>query len=178
VLRRIDGEIAIPIGVDVFGVTAFRWRGKQHRELGQVLERWAQYVEVFTPMLYINGMSAWMRGLKHKRAQRLIAVGVRRLRRRLGRAPVIRPFLQAFRQGADYYNRRFIAEQIVGARKGGADGFLFWHPGSNYRMVSATMHGRIRDMVPFSIDERIEWRKGVNRLRKGPALLCSQAVRY
>jgi hypothetical protein len=159
ILRRIDREIRIPIGVDVFGVTAFRWKVEQQRELGQVLHAWTKHVEVFTPMLYLNGMGDWMRGLKHGRARRLITVGVRRLRKHLGRGPVIRPFLQAFEQGADYYNARIIAEQILGAREGGADGFLFWHPGSSYRIVRSAMHGRVRDRVPFSIDERIEWRR-------------------
>ncbi|MBN1655994.1 MAG: hypothetical protein JXA30_19660 [Deltaproteobacteria bacterium] len=155
-LRRIDQAIGIPIGVDVFGLTALR--RDDRAGLGQSLEDWARYVEVFTPMLYLNGMSVWAKGAKHQRAMRLVTAAVTQLRRRLGHGPVIRPFLQAFPQGADYYTPEFIDEQIRGARQGGADGFLFWHPGSNYVMVREGMNGPAHSIGPFSFDERYDWR--------------------
>jgi hypothetical protein len=156
-LRRIDEAIHIPVGVDVFGLTAFRTGDRAG--LGQSLEDWAMHVEVFTPMLYVNGMGLWLRREEERRAMRLVAAGTARLRRRLGHGPVIRPFLQAFAQGADYYTPEFIAEQISGARRGGADGFLFWHPASDYRMVRAGMKGPARGIGPFPLDERITWRR-------------------
>ncbi len=155
-LRRIDQAIRIPIGVDVFGLTALR--KKDRSGLGQSPEDWARYVEVFTPMLYLNGMSVWATGDKHQRAMRLVTAAVTQLRRRLGHGPVIRPFLQAFPQGADYYTPEFIEEQIRGARIGGADGFLFWHPGSNYIMVRKGTNGPAHRIGPFSFDERFNWR--------------------
>jgi hypothetical protein len=71
---------------------------------------------------------------------------------------VIRPYLQAFENGADYYNGEFIAEQIRGARQGGGDGFLWWHPASNYGMVRAGMLGPARGSYPFPMDARREAR--------------------
>jgi hypothetical protein len=156
-LRRIDEAITIPIGVDVFGLTAFR-KGDR-AGLGQSLEDWAMHVEVFTPMLYLNGMGLWLRGEKEQRALRLVAAGVSNIRKRLGYGPIIRPFLQAFPQGADYYDTEFIAEQIRGARQGGADGFLFWHPASDYDLVRTAMSGSARGISPFPIDERFVWRR-------------------
>jgi len=155
-LRRVDQAIRIPIGVDVFGLTALR--NDDRAGLGQSPEDWARYVEVFTPMLYLNGMSVWATGDKHQRAMRLVNAAVTQLRRRLGHGPVIRPFLQAFPQGADYYTPEFIEEQIRGARQGGADGFLFWHPGSNYIMVREGTKGPAHRIGPFSFDERFNWR--------------------
>jgi len=67
---------------------------------------------------------------------------------------VIRPFMQAFAAGADYYNPEFIAEQVRGARTAGGDGFLFWHPGSSYAMVQAGMAGPAKGMAPFPIGPR------------------------
>ena len=58
-----------------------------------------------------------------------------RLRGRLGPKPVIRPFLQAFERGADYFTPEFIVEQIRGALGGGGDGYLFWDPSTKYQMV-------------------------------------------
>jgi hypothetical protein len=151
-LSRVDAALHIPLGVDVFGLTTIR-RGDP-AGLGQSLEDWAKYVEVFTPMLYVNGMKTWMRRGTEKRAGLLVEVSVRALRQRVGATPVIRPFLQAFENGADYYNGAFIAEQIHGARVGGGDGFLFWHPASSYGIVRTGMASGGRQEVPFSISER------------------------
>lgn len=150
-LRRMDEALHIPIGVDVFGLTAFR-HGDPNG-LGQSLEDWAAHVEVFTPMLYVNGMKGWLERKAENRAGLLVEAGVRILRERVGPEPVIRPFLQAFEEGADYYTGAFVSEQIRGARDGGGDGFLFWHPGSNYGLVREGMAG-VYGEVPFRIEER------------------------
>jgi hypothetical protein len=57
------------------------------------------------------------------------------MRGRVGPAPVIRPFLQAFERGADYYTPEFIAEQVRGALTGGGNGFLFWDPSAQYKIL-------------------------------------------
>ena len=156
-LRRLDEALTIPLGADVFGLTAFRVGDKAG--LGQSPEDWARHIEVFSPMLYVNGMGAWVRDAGKQRAMRLMNAAMKNLRRRLGSGPVLRPFMQAFPEGADYYNAAFIAEQIHGARAGGADGFLFWHPASNYATVRRAMLGPARGSTPFPFDDRIAWRK-------------------
>jgi hypothetical protein len=155
-LRRIDDAIRVPLGVDVFGLTAFDFGDT--RALGQNLEEWAEHVEVFTPMLYLNSMRTWGLG-QTDRDRRLIEAGVTQLRRRLGPTAVIRPFLQSFEEGADRPGPVFIANQIVGARRGGADGYLFWHPGSRYTMLYNAARGAARDVnVPFPLRRRDEAR--------------------
>jgi hypothetical protein len=156
-LKRVDEAIGIPIGTDVFGVTAFHEGDRDG--LGQVPEKWAAHVDVFTHMLYLDGMSSWRPRGGNPRAERLIYAAIKNLRRRLGSGPVLRPFLQAFARRADYYNEAFIAEQIRGARDAGADGFLFWSPNSSYRMVQSSMAGAARGLLPFPIDERLAWRR-------------------
>lgn len=151
-LRKIDEAIHIPLGVDVFGVSAFH--AGDPDGLGQVIEAWAKHVEVFSPMLYVKGMREWMKQIKEGRAGVLVERGVKLMRQRLGPMPVIRPFLQGFASGADYYNPEFIAEQIRGARSGGADGFLFWNPDSNYGMVKGGTTGPARSVMPFPLDAR------------------------
>jgi hypothetical protein len=156
-LRRMDEQLRIPIGVDVFGLTAFNF-GNQ-RPLGQKLDEWTEYVEVFSPMLYINSMRTWGHG-PPERDRRLIEAGVTQMRRRLGPQPVIRPFLQAFEEGADDAGPGFIARQIRGARRGGADGYLFWHPGSRYHLLYRAARGAARDENrPFPIERRIRARQ-------------------
>jgi hypothetical protein len=157
ILSKIDAAIDIPIGVDVFGVTAF-YPGDREG-LGQVMDSWAAHVEVFSPMLYLNSMRNWLKGTKEQRALRLVQSGVSRLRRRLGHGPVIRPFLQAYSRGADYYTPEFIAEQIQASRQGGADGFLFWHPDSDYKLVRQAMGGAAHGLSPFPNETREAWRR-------------------
>ncbi len=152
-LRSVDEALTIPIGVDVFGLAAYR-RGNPSG-LGQDLERWTRHVEVFSPMLYVNSMRAWRRG-EDDRAFNLVYDGVSRLRERVGERPVIRPFLQAFERGADDYGPGFIDAQVRAARRGHADGFLFWHPGITYGVVRQAMRHRTRRLVPFPIDEDLQ----------------------
>ncbi len=151
-LGRMDQRLHIPIGCDVFGLTAFDFGNPL--PLGQKLDEWAEYVEVFSPMLYVNAMKTWGRG-EPDRDRRLIEAGVTQLRHRLGPQPIIRPFLQAFAEGADDPGPGFIARQIRGARRGGADGYLFWHPGSRYGMLYREAHGAARsENRPFPIERR------------------------
>ncbi len=157
-LRRIDEAVHIPLGVDVFGVTAFHQGDPDG--LGQLIDEWAKHVEVFSPMLYVHGMAKWMRQVKDGRAGLLVEEGVKLMRRRLGPTPVIRPFLQGFPSRADYYNPEFIAEQIRGARAGGADGVLFWNPMSSYGMVREGALGPARSVMPFPNEERRHAREG------------------
>jgi len=155
-LRRVDAAISIPINTDVFGLTALRVGDPAG--LGQSLEDWVPHVEVFSPMLYVNGMKTWVSGGAN-RAERLVLAAMSKLRERVGHGPVLRPFLQAFANGADYYTPAFIAEQIRGARNAGSDGFLFWHPGSNYGLVQAGAAGPARALMPFPLGERQAWRE-------------------
>ena len=150
-LGRIDAAISIPISVDVFGLTAFR--DGDPPELGQHLEEWRVHVEVYSPMLYLNSMRNWMRG-DRDRVFVLVHNGIENMRRRLGDEPVIRPFLQGFRRGADYWNPHFITRQIQASKQGGADGFLFWSTSSNYEMVRHAMTGPARRLSPFGIATR------------------------
>jgi hypothetical protein len=157
-LEKIDRAVHIPVGVDVFGLTTMPWGRPQ--ELGQLPELWKKHVEVFSPMLYLNGMRAWHDKDRELRAERLIALGVSTMRGRIGDEPVIRPYLQGFPQGADHYDVDFMAEQIRGAKRASADGFLFWHPASHYDVVrEASVSGPAKNMHPFAIEARAEVRK-------------------
>ncbi|MBX3249899.1 MAG: hypothetical protein KF901_22165 [Myxococcales bacterium] len=158
-LRRIDLAVRIPLGVDVFGLAAYREGDPSG--LGQDLAAWTDYVEVYSPMLYINAMREWEVD-RPERSRFLVETGIARMRERLGPRPVIRPFLQAFERGAGHegFNPTFIARQIQGARAGGADGFLMWHPGARYSMFRRAMNGPARGLSPFPIaDDRLALRR-------------------
>lgn len=163
-LQAVDEAITIPLGVDVFGLAAYRRGDPSH--LGQDLERWTRHVEVFSPMLYVNSMRAWRVG-EQDRAFNLVYGGIARLRSRIGPRPVIRPFLQAFSRGADHFDPEFIEAQVRAARRGRADGFLFWHPGITYGMVRRAMQGSMHTLVPFPIPEHVRTSRSQRRPAPG-----------
>ncbi len=156
-LRRIDGELKIPLGVDVFGLAAIR-KGDP-TGLGQSLPDWTAHVEVFSPMLYVNAMPGWRMDVPD-RGHVLVKGPTYILRQRVGRGPVIRPFMQAFHNGLnEKWTPEFIVQEITGARTGGADGFLFWNPGSNYGMVQRGIAQLARNLMPFPLDGRDKFRE-------------------
>ena len=166
-LRRIDAEIAIPLGVDVFGLTAIR--EGDPTGLGQSLSDWTAHVEVFSPMLYVNAMPGWRTDVQD-RGHVLVKAPTYILRQRVGPGPVLRPFLQAFENGLGAgWNPEFVVQEISGARGGDADGFLFWNPGSNYGMVQRGIVELGFGLMPFpaatrsAFRERL-WAKGEHEL--------------
>ncbi len=158
-LRRVDAAISIPLGVDVFGLSAIR-RGDP-TGLGQSLTDWTAHVEVFSPMLYVNAMPGWRMDVED-RGHVLVKGPTYILRQRVGRGPILRPFLQAFHNGlGDKWNPDFIVQEITGARGGEADGFLFWNPGSNYGMVSRGVASMPGLGSPFPLADRAKFRESL-----------------
>jgi len=146
-LRKIDESVNVPLGVDVFGVSALRVGDPAG--LGQSLEDWSPYVEVFTPMLYANNFHSWRPTPGHERGASFVAAATDSLRDRLGDRAVIRPFLQGFAVGADSFDEDFVTGQIRAARANGANGFLVWNPASGYGTVQRALHGPARGLLPF-----------------------------
>jgi hypothetical protein len=156
-LRRIDAAISIPLGVDVFGLAALR--NGDPTGLGQSLTDWTAHVEVFSPMLYVNAMPGWRMDVED-RGHVLVKGPTYILRQRVGRGPILRPFMQAFENGlGDKWNPDFIVQEITGALGGGADGFLFWNPGSNYGMVQRGIAKLPPGIMPFPLRDRAKFRE-------------------
>lgn len=172
-LRRIDAEIGIPLGVDVFGLAAIR--NGDPTGLGQSLGDWTAHVEVFSPMLYVNAMPGWRTDVED-RGHVLVKAPSYILRKRLGAGPVIRPFMQAFANGlAAGWTPKFIAQEITGARGGEADGFLFWNPGADYGMVQRGVAELAFGLMPFPSAGRDTYREGL--WARGEHQLSPEAAR-
>jgi hypothetical protein len=156
-LRRIDATIKIPLSVDVFGLSAVR-KGDP-TGLGQSLTDWTAHVEAFSPMLYVNAMPGWRMDVED-RGHVLVKNPSYILRQRVGRGPIIRPFMQAFHNGLnEKWNPDFIVQEITGARQGECDGFLFWNPGSNYGMVQRGVAALAGAVMPFPSEGRDKFRE-------------------
>jgi hypothetical protein len=155
-LRRIDAAIKIPLGVDVFGLSAIR--NGDPTGLGQSLGDWTAHVEVFSPMLYVNAMPGWRMDAED-RGHVLVKAPSYILRQRVGRGPVIRPFMQAFQNGLGAkWQPEFIVQEVTGARQGEADGFLFWNPAASYGMVQRGVATQPGAFMPFPSAGRDKFR--------------------
>ncbi len=158
-LRRIDAEIGVPLSVDVFGLSAIR--NGDPTGLGQSLTDWTAHVEAFSPMLYVNAMPGWRMDVED-RGHVLVKGPSYILRQRVGPGPIIRPFMQAFKNGLnEKWNPDFIKQEITGARIGGADGFLFWNPGSDFSMVVRAVADLEAALMPFPASGRDKFRESL-----------------
>ncbi len=137
-LQAADAALGIPISVDVFGLTTFRTGDPTG--IGQSLEDMAPHVEVISPMLYASDFgSNWIRTDHAHPIGPIVWKSIRNVRERLGHAVAIRPYLQAFGFRAPGYGPEFMQVQIQAARGAGADGYLFWNPGTSYGTVFQTL---------------------------------------
>lgn len=139
-LDRLDRALKLPLSVDIYGLTTLV--DGDPRTLGQTIEKMAKHVEAISPMLYANGMTTYFPNRKvTKRVYAIIQCGVWRARQK---APEIalRPYLQAYPSNVSFFGKDFIIKQLEAARKGGADGFLFW----NSSMRNGVTYRALRQM--------------------------------
>ncbi len=126
-LEEIDRAVTIPISADVFGLTTLV--DGDPRELGQSIERMAEYIEAISPMMYANGMDTYFRDNRVTEAVHdLIQCGLRRAR---AKAPhlALRPYLQAYANSVEHmWGPEFVQRQILASERAGSDGYLLWNP--------------------------------------------------
>ena len=138
-LERARQEIAIPIGVDVFGYNGWYRMGF----LGQDIGALSRYVDVISPMLYPSHFPRGFLGDVPYLdwAQTLYEEGVARGRRITQDDVLIRPYVQAFLIGGELQfdtptYTTYLKRQIKGALNGGASGFTLWNNSGRYYMVA------------------------------------------
>jgi hypothetical protein len=121
---------------DVFGLTT-TVRGAL--EVGQAWEPLAREVDVLLPMVYPSHYPRGSFGIARPNAEpyRVIHTAISRARERnqtIGiTAPEhVRPWLQAFTLGQPRYGPEQLLAQKQAVYDAGYDGWVLWHPGSNY----------------------------------------------
>lgn len=153
-LARVDRELAIPLSIDVFGLTAYHIGDPEG--LGQSLEHLAPHIDAISPMVYLANWPRryWERPHPTK-TYGVINGAVRRIRERLGDAIAVRPLLQAFKWRADNFGVPFIHNQISAVEAGGGDGHLFWNQNGNYQKVTVAWRGRPSAPVERSASNQV-----------------------
>lgn len=121
---------------DVFGLTT-TVRGAL--EVGQAWEPLSREVDVILPMVYPSHYPRGSFGIPSPNADphKVIHIAISRARERdeaigiTGRDHV-RPWLQAFTLGQPRYEAEHVRAQKQAVYDSGYDGWVLWHPGSNY----------------------------------------------
>jgi hypothetical protein len=121
---------------DVFGLTT---TVPGALEIGQKWEPIAQAVDVMLPMVYPSHYPRGSFGIARPNAEpyRIIHTAISRARERneaigLTGGEYVRPWLQAFTLGQPRYEAEHVRAQIQAVYDSGYDGWVWWHPGSNY----------------------------------------------
>lgn len=121
---------------DVFGLTT---TVPGALEIGQKWEPLAEVVDVMLPMVYPSHYPRGSFGVARPNAEpyRIIHTAISRARERneaigLRDGEYVRPWLQAFTLGQPRYEAEHLRAQKQAVYDSGYDGWVWWHPGSNY----------------------------------------------
>jgi hypothetical protein len=129
-------KLGVRSTADVFGfVTTVR----APLEIGQHWERLAPVTDVLLPMTYPSHYPRGTWGIARPNAEPYkimkIAIDSARVRTRalgITKPEAVRPWVQAFSLGQPKYDASHVKEQIRAIYDAGFDGWILWHPGSNY----------------------------------------------
>lgn len=128
---------------DVFGLTTTVGGAL---EVGQKWEPLAQSVDVMLPMVYPSHYPRGAFGIARPNAEphQIIHIAISRARERnaaigLGDGERVRPWLQAFTLGQPRYEAEQLRAQKQAVYDSGYDGWVWWHPGSNYDLFRAAL---------------------------------------
>ncbi|MDQ3996115.1 MAG: putative glycoside hydrolase, partial [Gemmatimonadota bacterium] len=136
-------KLGVRSTADVFGfVTTVR----APLEIGQHWEKLAPVTDVLLPMCYPSHYPRGTWGIPRPNAEPYkilkIAIDSARVRNQeigIKKPEHVRPWIQAFSLGQPKYDASHIREQKRAIYDAGFDGWILWHPGSNYDIFMPAM---------------------------------------
>ena len=140
-------KLGVRSTADVFGfVTTVRGP----LEIGQHWEKLAPVTDVLLPMTYPSHYPRGTWGIARPNAEPYkimkIAIDSARVRTRalgINKPEAVRPWVQAFSLGQPKYDHTHVKEQIRAIYDAGFDGWILWHPGSNYDIFMPAIQKRL-----------------------------------
>lgn len=126
---------AVKVAADVFGYTCWR---KDDTQIGQDIDRMAEYLDVLSPMLYPSTFGSGIPGYKLAVAHpyEVVYESARRAVERLSAFDcAVRPWIQDFpdhRFDKRVYGKEEIQAQVKGCFDAGSSGFMVWDPRVKY----------------------------------------------
>jgi len=137
-LSAVCGQLKpfeVKVAADVFGYTCWR---KDDTQIGQDIDRMAEYLDVLSPMLYPSTFGSGIPGYKFAIAHpyEVVYESARRAVERLSDFNcAVRPWIQDFpdyRFDKRVYDQEEIQAQVKGCFDAGSNGFMVWDPRVKY----------------------------------------------
>lgn len=135
--------LAIPISADVYGYCGW---ARISNWVAQNIEMYSRYVDVIQPMFYPSHFPRDFLGTMDylPRAEYIYEEGTRRSAYIVEGRSIIRPYVQAFRIGAEtsftpaVYST-YLLNQVHGTLAGAGSGFTLWNASNDYYMVTVPL---------------------------------------
>jgi photosystem II stability/assembly factor-like uncharacterized protein len=137
--REAKRNLSVPVSVDIFGFYTwyFFGGGSNAMSIGQDVEELSAYVDVICPMVYPShfGNNFYSRYSQDIKPYKIVLDGGFRAVALSNSSVSIRPYLQGFNYISPTWGTGYILHQINGARESNNDGYTFWNPEGDYKMV-------------------------------------------
>ena len=142
-LAKAREYISIPISTDVYGYCGW---ARISNWVAQNIEMYSRYVDVIQPMFYPSHFPRdFLSTMDYlPRAKYIYEEGTKRSAYIVEGRSVIRPYVQAFRIGAEtsfspkVYST-YLMNQVHGALEGAGSGFTLWNASNDYYMVTVPL---------------------------------------
>jgi hypothetical protein len=135
-LRARVKSLGVPMGIDVFGLTA---TDSTDMGIGQRWEMFIDRADVVLPMIYPSHFARGTYGISNPNAEPYRTIGraledaIRRSQGIAGAAKII-PWYQDFTLGAPPYGAEQVRAQIRSGYASGFSSWILWNPGSRYTL--------------------------------------------
>jgi hypothetical protein len=142
-LRQLVKPLNVPMGIDVFGLTA---TDSTDMGIGQQWEAFIDRADVVLPMTYPSHFAPGTYGLANPNARPYETIGraledaIRRTKDVAGAARII-PWYQDFTRGAPAYGAAQVRAQIQSGYDSGILSWILWNPSSKYTIDALNPDG-------------------------------------
>jgi hypothetical protein len=142
-LAKAREYIAVPISTDVYGYCGW---ARISNWVAQNIEMYSRYVDVIQPMFYPSHFPRDFLGTMDylPRAEYIYREGTKRSAYIVEGRSLIRPYVQAFRIGAETSftpaeYATYLLNQVHGTLAGAGSGFTLWNASNDYYMVTVPL---------------------------------------
>jgi hypothetical protein len=142
-LAKAREYLSIPISTDVYGYCGW---ARISNWVAQNIEMYSRYVDVIQPMFYPSHFPRDFLGNMEylPRAKYIYEEGTKRSAYIVEGRSVIRPYVQAFRIGAETsfpapVYTTYLLNQVHGSLEGAGSGFTLWNASNDYYMVTVPL---------------------------------------
>jgi len=131
--RAVADRHGVQLSADVFAIVPWG-RAIDISQTGQDLRQMTRWLHRVHPMVYSSHFANDFshRRNVHNEPYQIVFEGVRRCREMSAESCLVMPYLQAMGYGVKY-TPAYLCAEIEAARNAGANGYLFWNPGSHYK---------------------------------------------